>query len=221
MDLNKIYSKGFGWMFFGLLVTFLTVYINNNFIIVSYALETINFLCFVSTGMYLTVSYFLIRKIHETSYKTAKIYFLVLSVLTGYYYSAIFTYFELSSIIYVFAITALLFGIFALLGHFTKIDLSKMATSLIMGGFIIFICMYINIFLGNTIFDLIIAIMIVIFYLANIIYNIQAIKKEINELYEGNEDNLAIFFTSSIYLNFYYILLFLLDLLKKIRRIKE
>ena len=207
MDLNKIYSKGFGWMFLGLLVTFLTVYINNNFIMVSYALEIIYFICFISIGPYLIISHFLIHKIHETSYKTAKIYFLVLSVLTGYYYSAIFTYFELSSIIYVFAITALLFGIFALLGHFTKIDLSKMATSLIMGGF--------------TIFDLIIAIMIVIFYLANIIYNIQAIKKEINELYEGNEDNLAIFFASRIYLNFYYLLLSLLDLLKKIRRIKE
>ena len=65
MDLNKIYSKGFGWMFLGLLVTFLTVYINNNFIMVSYALEIIYFLCFISTGMYLTVSYFLIHKIHS------------------------------------------------------------------------------------------------------------------------------------------------------------
>ena len=221
MDLNKIYSKWFGWMFFGLLVTFLTVYINNNFIIVSYALETINFLCFVSTGMYLTVSYFLIRKIHETSYKTAKIYFLILSVLTGYLYSTIFTIFELSSIIYVFAITALLFGIFALLGHFVKIDLSKIRISLLIGFLGILICLLINIFLGNTIFDLIIIIMIIIFYLANIVYDMQAIKKEINESEEDNEDNLDIIFALGLYLSFYYLFLDLLRLLRKLKNLKK
>lgn len=221
MDLNKIYSKGFGWMFFGLLVTFLTVYINNNFIIVSYALETIKFLCFVSTGMYLIVSYFLIRKIHETSYKTAKIYFLILSILTGYLYSTIFTIFELSSIIYVFAITALLFGIFALLGHFVKINLGKMGNSLLMGFLGILICMLINIFLGNTIFDLIIIIMIIIFYIANIVYDMQAIKKEINESEEGNEDNLAIIFALGLYLSFYYLFLDLLRLLRKLKNLKK
>ncbi len=217
MDLNKIYSKGFGWMFLGLLVTFLTVYINNNFIMVSYALEIIYFICFISIGPYLIISHFLIHKIHETSYKTAKIYFLVLSVLTGYYYSAIFTYFELSSIIYVFAITALLFGIFALLGHFVKIDLSKIRISLLIGFLSILICLLINIFLGNTIFDLIIIIMIIIFYLANIVYNIQVIKKE----KEGNEDTLAIIFALGLYLSFYYLFLDLLRLLRKLKNLKK
>ena len=221
MDLNKIYSKGFGWMFFGLLVTFLTVYINNNFIMVSYALEIIYFLCFISTGMYLTVSYFLIHKIHETSYKTAEIYFLILSVLTGYLYSTIFTIFELSSIIYVFAVTALLFGIFALLGHFIKINLGEMRNFLLMGFICILICMLTNIFLGNTIFDLIIIIMIIIFYLANIVYDMQAIKKEINESEEGNEDNLAIIFALGLYLSFYYLFLDLLRLLRKLKNLKK
>ena len=221
MDLNKIYSKGFGWMFLGLLVTFLTVYINNNFIMISYTLETIYFLCLISIGTYITISHFLIRKIHKTSYKMAIIYFLILSVLNGYFYSTIFTIFELSSIIYVFGITALLFGIFALLGYFASIDLSKTGTSLLMGLFIILICILINIFLGNTIFDLIIIIMTVIFYLTNIVYDIQAIKKKINESEEDNEDSLSIIFALGIYLSFYYIFLDILRLLKKIRRIKH
>ena len=216
MDLNKIYSKGFGWMFLGLLITFLTAYINNNFIIVSYALEIIYFLCFIFIG-YISMSYFLIRRIRETSYKTAKRYFLILSILNGFLYSTIFTFFELSSIIYVFAITALLFGIFALLGHFIKINLGKMRNSLLMGLLGILICLLINIFLGNTIFDLIIIIMIIIFYLANIVYNIQVIKKE----KEGNEDTLAIIFALGLYLSFYYIFLELLRLLKKLKNLKK
>ena len=220
MDLNKIYSKGFGWMFLGLLVTFLTAYINNNFIIVSYALEIIYFLCFIFIG-YISMSYFLIRRIRETSYKTAKRYFLILSILNGFLYSTIFTFFELSSIIYVFAITALLFGIFALLGHFVKIDLSKIRISLLIGFLGILICLLINIFLGNTIFDLIIIIMIIIFYLANIVYDMQAIKKEINESEEGNEDNLAIIFALGLYLSFYYLFLDLLRLLRKLKNLKK
>ena len=220
MDLNKIYSKGFGWMFLGLLVTFLTAYINNNFIIVSYALEIIYFLCFIFIG-YISMSYFLIRRIRETSYKTAKRYFLILSILNGFLYSTIFTFFELSSIIYVFAITALLFGIFALLGHFVKIDLSKIRISLLIGFLGILICLLINIFLGNTIFDLIIIIMIIIFYLANIVYDMQAIKKEINESEEDNEDNLAIIFALGLYLSFYYLFLDLLRLLRKLKNLKK
>ena len=63
--------------------------------------------------------------------------------------------------------------------------------------------------------------MIIIFYLANIVYDMQAIKKEINESEEDNEDNLAIIFALGLYLSFYYLFLDLLRLLRKLKNLKK
>ena len=49
----------------------------------------------------------------------------------------------------------------------------------------------------------------------------QAIKKEINESEECNEDNLAIIFALGLYLSFYYLFLDLLRLLRKLKNLKK
>ena len=212
MELNKVYSKIFGWMFIGLLITFLTGYvISTNYDIASIVLNVPFIIyCVIEIGLVI----FLSARIHKMNGITAKICFIIYSLITGITFSTIFIIYEISSIIYVFGITAILFGIFALVGHFTKIDLSKISTFLLMGLLGIIICSVINIFLGNETFDLIITIISLVIFLVYIAYDIQKVKRLMNTI---EEDNLAILGALELYLDFINIFLDLLRLFGKRR----
>ena len=210
MNLNKIYSKVFGWMFLGLLVTFITGYIiANNINMLLFVLE-IPFIIYIILELGLVI--FLSARIHKMSDTTAKICFLIYSFVTGLTFSTIFVIYELTSIIYVFGITALLFGIFAIFGHFTKLDLTKISTFLLMGLLGVIICSIINMFLGNSTFDLIITIISIIIFLAYTAYDMQKIKRSINIL---PEENLAVISALELYLDFINLFLDLLRLFGK------
>ncbi len=210
MELNKVYSKAFGWMFLGLLVTFLTGYIISTNIDILRVVLSIPFIiyCIVEIGLVI----FLTARIHKISKTTAKICFIIYSFVTGLTFSTIFLVYEISSLIYVFGITSILFGIFAIIGHFTKIDLTKISTFLLMGLLGIIICSIINMFLGNESFDLVITIISIIIFLAYVAYDIQKIKKLMNSF---PEDNLPIFSALELYLDFINLFLNLLRLFGK------
>lgn len=210
MELNKIYSKMFGWMFLGLMVTFLTGYvISTNLNMLLFVLK-IPFIIYAIIEIGLVI--YLTARIHKMSGTTAKICFIIYSFVTGLTFSTIFLIYDLSSIIYVFGITALLFGIFALIGHFTNIDLSKISTFLLMGLLGIIICSIINMFIGNSTFDLIITIISIIIFLGYTAYDMQKIKRSINTL---PEDNLAVISALELYLDFINLFLDLLRLFGK------
>ena len=145
---------------------------------------------------------------------TAKICFLLYSFVTGLTFSYLFLAYELYSLIYVFGITSLLFGTFALIGYFTKIDLSKFSTFLFMGLFAIIICSLINIFIGNETFDLILTIIGIVIFLGYTAYDIQKVKYNLETF---PEDNLAIYGALELYLDFINLFLKLLSLFGKRR----
>ena len=153
-----------------------------------------------------------IRKMKPT---TAKLLFCAYSFLTGLTFSSIFVIYEISSIIYVFGITALLFLIFALIGYFTKIDLTKIGVYLFMILLGVIICSIINIFVGSKTFDLGITIVCLIVFIIYIAYDMQIIKRNLYLISE--EDNLAIYGALQLYLDFINIFLRLLQLFGRSR----
>lgn len=203
---NNIYSKVFLWMFIGLLVTFLTgVYTSTNID----ALEVI-----FNKGIYwifaiieIGLAIFLSARIHKMSATTARITYILYAFLTGLTFSSIFIVYKISSIMLVFLVTSILFLIFALIGHFTKIDLTKFGTILMMMLLGVLLCMVINIFLGNETFDIIISCISVVIFLGFIAYDIQKIKRLENSL---PEENLAVIGAFELYLDFINIFLDLL-----------
>ncbi len=212
MELNRVYSKVFGWMFIGLLLTFLTGYtVANNLDMLLFVYEGNKWIIFSIIEIVLVI--FLSARIQKMSSITAKICFVIYSIVTGLTFSSIFIAYKLDSIIYVFGITALLFGIFALFGHFTKMDLSKISTYLFMGLIGIIICGIVNIFLGNETFDLVICVIGVIIFLGYTAYDV----KKINYLSQAfaKEDNLAIYGALELYLDFINLFLKLLRLFAK------
>lgn len=210
MELREVYSKMFGWMFVGLLVTFLTGYVVSNSYDILLLVARVPFIIYAIIEIGLVIFFSL--KIRTMSSTTAKICFLLYSFVTGLTFSFLFLVYELYSMIYVFGITALLFGIFALIGHFTNIDLSKFSTFLFMGLLAIIICSLINIFIGNETFDLILTIIGIVIFLGYTAYDIQKVKYNLDTF---AQDNLAIFGALELYLDFINLFLKLLSIFGK------
>lgn len=210
MELNRVYTKVFMWMFIGLLVTFLTGYIvsiNENMLINIFGKSTWMFLL-VADVILVTILSVRIRKMNAL---TAKIMFILYSFISGLTFSVIFVTYQLVSIIYVFGITSVLFGMFAAIGYFMKMDLSKMGTFLLMGLIGIVICGIIGIFVQNETFNLVICIISLIIFTLYVIYDMRKIKYLLNCF--DDEDNLAICMALELYMDFINIFLRLLQFL--------
>ena len=205
---KKILPQVFGWMFLGLLITFISAYIvsiNTNMLIKIY-----------SGGFYwvfviaeLILAGVLSIRIGKMKGITATCLYLFYTFLTGLTLSLIFVAYEMSSIIIVFLVTALLFGIFALIGKFTKIDLSKFGTYLFMWLIGILILYLINIFIANGTINIIGCILGIIIFLGYVAFDIQRILKSEGTL---ENRNLAIIGAFSLYLDFINIFIDLLNL---------
>ena len=182
----KIYSKVFLWMFLGLLVTFITgIYVSTNENILIFLFQNNGFI-FAIIAEFITVI-FLTARIRKMSPTTARISFLLYSFLTGLTFSSIFLVYELSSIMLIFLVASLLFGIFALIGNYTSLDLTKLGTFLLMMLFGVIICVLINIFLDNSTFDIIISSISVIVFLGYTAYDMQKVKLLEDEMDEGRD----------------------------------
>ena len=164
------YSKVFMWMFIGLLVTFATGYLvsTNENILASVFSSGLYFILIIAE---LAVVIFLTARLHKMSETTAKISFILYSFITGLTFSSVFVVYEVTSILYVFLVSALVFGIFAVLGATTKIDLSKLGTILLMLLLGIIICSIINMFIGSEGFDLVICIISLVVFMLYVAYD--------------------------------------------------
>ena len=208
LESNKIFSKLFLWMFIGLAITFgvgLYVSLNENMLYNVFARYYWPFII-----AQLVVVILLSARIRKMQPLTAKILFCAYSFLTGLTFSSIFVIYEITSIIFVFGITALLFLIFALIGYFTKIDLTKIGIYLFMALLGVIICSIINMFVGSETFDLGITIICLLIFIIYIAYDIQVVKRNLYQIPE--EDNLAIYGALQLYLDFINIFLRLLQL---------
>jgi hypothetical protein len=206
LESNKIFSKVFFWMFIGLAITFGVGYyvsLNENMLYNVFS----KYLWFFLIAEFIVVIA-LSAGIRKMQPLTAKILFCVYSFLTGLTFSSIFVVYNITSIVFVFGITSLLFLIFALIGYYTKVDLSKLGVYLLMALLGVIICSIINIFVGSETFDLGITIVCLLVFIAYIAYDIQVVKRNLYLI--ENEDNLAIYGALQLYLDFINIFLRLL-----------
>lgn len=193
---NRVYSKTFLWMFIGLLVTFLTgLYTSNNIDALSVIFTKGGYWVLVILEIVLAI--FLGVRIHKMNPTTAKIVFLLYAFISGLTFSALFIVYKVSSIIMVFGVTSALFLIFALIGRYTKIDLSKIGTFLLMMLFGVIILSIISVFVPGL--NLMVAIIGLVVFLGYVAYDVQMIKKRAEYL---DEDNAAIISAFELYLDF-------------------
>lgn len=209
---NKVFEKVFMWMFIGLLITFLTGYVvssNDNMLYNIFSGGTYFILIIIE----LVLVVYLSARIHKMQVTTARIVFILYSFVSGLTFGSIFIVFKMSSIMLIFLITAILFGIFALIGRFTKLDLTKVGTILLMMLFGIVICTFVNVFLKNDTLDLFVSYISIIVFLGFTAYDMQKIKMLSYEF--DDEDKIAIIGALELYLDFINIFIDLLRIFGK------
>ncbi len=207
---NKLMSKTFFWMFAGLLVTFLTGYFvshNEVMLINIFKNSTYIILCIVELILVIVLS----AKVRTMSKNVARIFFVLYSFVTGLTFSSIFVIYELTSILYVFLLASVVFLVFGLIGYYTKLDLTKIGTYLMMALFAIIICFIINLFANLETFDFVISIISILIFIGFTAYDVQKIKR-LGEEEIIDEDNLSIIGALNLYLDYINIFLDLLRL---------
>ncbi|WP_342330416.1 Bax inhibitor-1/YccA family protein [Pedobacter sp. FW305-3-2-15-E-R2A2] len=143
--------------------------------------------------------------------------FVLFSILLGVSLSFILLIYTAGSIVACFAAAAGIFGIMAVLGYTTDVDLSKFGPILMVGVAGLFIASIINMFLGSPTFSYIMSFFGVAIFTALTAYDVQKLKR-IGAGIEENGDQmvaadakkLAIMGALSLYLDFINIFLFLL-----------
>lgn len=208
MEGNKVISNSFVWMCIGLLVTFVTGYaVAQNANMLSNVFGNAFWVFIVLEFILVIVLSARVMKMSPTS---AKVCFILYSFVSGLTFSSIFVYYELTSILIVFLLGAVIFGVMACIGYNTKVDLTKIGFYFLIGILGVIILSVINIFMGNTVLDIVLSGVCLILFLGVTAYDVQKIKA----LSDTNlpADNLAVYGALQLYLDFINIFLQILEL---------
>lgn len=208
---NEFLSKVFKWFGLGLLVTFLVAYFTStNLMLLSLIFNGIGYILIFVLEIVLAI--WLTTRIRKMDSGLTKVLYIGYSILTGLTFSSIFVIYELTSIIWVFLATSIIFFIFAMIGKNTNIDLTKFGTYLMIGLFSIIILGIINIFVMNNTMNMMLCILSVIIFIGYIAYDVQKIIR-----YYDDTENMAIVGAFELYLDFINIFIDLLRLFGKER----
>ncbi len=142
------------------------------------------------------------------------ILYFVYAMINGVSLSVIFVVFELNSIVWLFIASAILFGGMALYGYKTNKDLSNWKT-LLFGVLIVGIILsLVNLFLGNSMLDIVLDWVILFVFFGITAYDMNKIKQLQYE--EGLDQNkLHIYGAMELYLDFINIFLRVLSIFGK------
>jgi len=220
-EVSDYITKVFVWMFIGLIVTAL----------VAYGTVATGFISYLSPATLVVLAvaelilvFGLTRKIANNDISTtgSKIGFIAYAVINGITLSSIFLVYNLGLIYKAFIVSALTFGVMALIGHTTKKDLTGLGTFLIMGLVGVLLATLVNgvlSFFGmfSTSLDLIISYIAIFIFLGLTAFDVQKLKAY---YYASNQDevfsnNLAIMGALSLYLDFINIFLYILKIFSR------
>ncbi len=150
-------------------------------------------------------------RLNKMSTATALLLFALFSALMGCTLASIFYVYQLGTITYTFFITAGVFGAMSVYGYFTKSDLSKMGTYLVMALFGLIIASVVNIFLHSSSLEWIISIVGVLLFVGLTAWDTQQVKQmAAMNLSPDMTDKLATMGALNLYLDFINLFLFLL-----------
>lgn len=211
---NTLLSKTFFWMFLGLLGTGIIAWYTyaSNLYIDILSSNGFAVVCILELVVVLLFSLFF-KKLPPT---VVGILYFVYSMINGVTLSSIFALYELNSIVMLFIISALIFAALAYYGRNTKNDLSGWGTILfagLIGGIILSI---INLFLGNSMLDIIIDWAMLVVFFGFTAYDMNKIKAF--ELESGLDQNkLHIYCAMQLYLDFINLFIRILSIFGKRR----
>lgn len=218
-------AKVMGWMVVGLLTTFTTVLVCLASPTILTALVSNQYIFYGVMIAELIVVMAMSGLINRINTATATVLFMVYAALTGVTMTVITLLFQLQSVFFVFALTAGMFLAMALYGFLTKRDLTKLGSMALFGLFGLIIAGVFNMFMKNTMLDLIISIVGVLLFLGLTAFDTKKIKSFYIAAAETGLTNdsepirkASIYGALTLYLDFINMFLYLLRILGKRRR---
>lgn len=219
MDNKNVLTSTFGWLFVGLLVcfgiSFLTSY-NEDILLLAFTWAG-NGTIYLYAVLELILVFALSLFIKKMPAALAKICYILYTALTGLSLTGIFLVYTTSSIAFVFLATAIIFGIFALVGKNTNVDLSKWYIYLVVALFAIIFLEIINIFVLNETLDMILCIIGIVVFAGFVAYDIKKVILIANSTVT-DESNMGIYCAFQLFLD---IINIFLDLIRLFGRRKD
>lgn len=177
------------WMTLALIITgFVAMYVAKSYTLVNMMIQNSMMFWGVLIAEVALVWY-LSARIYKMSFTTATILFIVYSILNGVTLSILLLVYTASSIATTFFVTAGTFGTMAIFGYITKKDLTRIGSLCIMGVIGIIIASLVNLFLQNSMMDMVISYIGVLLFVGLTAYDSQKIKRllsgddiEVNEV---------------------------------------
>lgn len=209
----RFFAQVYGWMAAGLGLT------GGIAMFASTSPELINFVFgtrFVFLGLIileLVVVGFLSARIFDWSLGKVQAAFVGYAILNGVTLSCVFLAYTSASIASTFFVTAGTFGVMSLFGYFTKADLSGWGKLLSMAVIGLVIALVVNIFLNNSVLEIVTSFIGVLIFTALAAYDTQKLKQlALLGVTEGEETShkASILGALTLYLDFVNLFLFLL-----------
>jgi FtsH-binding integral membrane protein len=132
------------------------------------------------------------------------------AALMGLSFATIFAVFQMGSIFSAFMGAAILFGVMSFYGYFTKNNLDSVGKFMFVGLIAIIIASIVNIFIGSSLFAMVISALAIIIFLGLTAYDTQQIREIVTSSSSDHVEEVQGALT--LYLNFINIFLSLLQL---------
>ena len=149
-------------------------------------------------------------RLNKISTTTANLMFYAYSILNGIVLSVIFMIYTSGSIAQTFLITAGVFGAMSAYGYFTKSDLTKFGSFLMMALIGLIVCVVVNMFLASSTLDWIISFAGVAIFIGLTAWDTQKIKTMMAYSDGTNIGKIATIGALRLYLDFINLFLYLL-----------
>jgi FtsH-binding integral membrane protein len=147
--------------------------------------------------------------LEKVNKSTAQLLLHGFAALMGLSFATIFVIYNMGSIVTAFMGAAVLFGTMSFYGYFTKKDLSSIGQFMFIGLISIVIAGIINIFIGSSVFQMVISSLAIVIFLGLTAHDTQRIREMVSYDVRGNAEVSG---ALSLYLNFINIFLNLLQL---------
>lgn len=215
LDTNNSMIKIFFRMFLGLLATAISAfytYKSGLYITIATGMSY-GILAIIEIAVVFIFS-LLFRKLSPT---LVTILFYTYSFINGVTLSTIFAVFEMTTIFYAFLTTAVLFGGLAIYGYTTKRDITKASTIFTTALIIGLIVSLINLFIGNTIINIILDWVMLFVFAGLTVYDMNKIKA-MEQYVEYDTEKFYIYGAMELYLDFINIFIRLLSIFGRGKR---
>ena len=214
MDTNQVLTNTFFRMFLGLLASALTAL---------YVYKSGLYISVLTSGSYMALGLveiavvlifsLLFKKLSPTA---VTILFFTYAFINGFTLSVIFVAYEMTSIVYALAGTAVLFGLLSLIGYKTDKDISNWGTILTVALLVGIILTIVNIFVGSSMLDIALDWAILFIFFGLTIYDMNKIKL-MQQAGFCEDEQLYVYGAMELYLDFINIFLRILSLFGKRR----